>query len=119
MAKRKALWLPPPAAPLSIILLIIIPKGYGNIAFFILVPCPVIMEWSVRPPAFDSVVPISVAAQGTHRGTYVVSHIVGHDAAWLLQANGVLPLLEGPFLHTKRLGEIVLDFRMFSISCHI
>ena len=77
------------------------------------------MEWSVHLPASNSVVPILVAAQGTHRGTYVVSHIVGHDAPWLLQANGVPPLLEGPFLHTKCLGEIVLDFRMFLISYHI
>ena len=55
---------------------------------------------------------------GTHYGTYVVSHVVGHDALWLLQANGVPPLPEGPFLHTKRLGEIVPAFCMFSISCH-
>ena len=76
------------------------------------------MEWSVHLLASNSVVPILVAAQGTHRGTYIVSHIVGHDAPWLLRANGVPPLPEGPFLHTKHLGEIVLDFRMFSISCH-
>ena len=77
------------------------------------------MEWSVRLPASDLVVPILVAAQGTHHGTYIVSHVVGHDAPWLLRANGVPPLPEGPFLHTKHLGEIVLDFRMFSISYHI
>ena len=80
--------------------------------------CPVLTEWSVRLLASDSVVPISVASQGTHRGTYVVSHVVGHNAPWLLRANGVPPLPEGPFLRTKRLGEIVPDFRMFSISCH-
>ena len=107
MAKRKALWLPLPEVPLSIILLIIIPKGYGNIAHFVPVPCPVLMEWSVRLLASDSVVPILVASQGTHRGTYIVSHIVGHDAPRLLQANGVPSLPEGPFLHTKHLGEIV------------
>ena len=118
MAKRKALWLLLLAAPLFIILLIIIPKGYGDIALFVLVLCPVLTEWSVHPPASNSVVPISVAPQGTHHGTYVVSHVVGHDALWLLQENGVLPLWEGPFLCTKRLGEIVLDFQMFSISCH-
>ena len=101
MAKRKALWLLLLAAPLSIILLIIIPEGYGNIALFILVPCPVPMEWSVHLPASDLVVPISVAAQGTHRSTYVVSHVVGHNAPWLLQANGVPPLPEGPFLLYK------------------
>ena len=118
-AKRKDLWLPLPAAPLSIILLIIIPKGYGDIALFVLVLCLVLAEWSVCPPASNLMVPILVAAQGIHRGTYIVSHIVGHDALQLLQANEVLPLPEGPFLRTKHLGEIVPDFWMFSISCHI
>ena len=84
MAKRKVLWLPLLAAPLSIILLIIIPEGYDNIALLVPVPCPVPMEWSVCLPASNLVVPILVAAQGTHRGTYVVSHIVGHDAPQLL-----------------------------------
>ena len=64
-------------------------------------------------------VPILVAAQGIHHGTYIVSHVVGHDALWLLQANGVPPLPEGPFPRTKHLGEIVPDFQMFSISYHI
>ena len=77
------------------------------------------MEWSACLPASDSVVPILVAAQGIHRGTYVVSHVVGHDAPWLLQANGVPPLLEGPFLCTRCLGEIVPDFWKFSVSYHI
>ena len=44
MAKTKALWLLLLAAPLSIILLIIIPEGYSDIALFILVLCPVVME---------------------------------------------------------------------------
>ena len=92
MVKRKAVWLPFPAAPLSIILLIIIPGGYGDIALFVLVPCPVLTEWSGCLPASDLVAPISVAAQGTHCGTYVVSHVVGHDAPRLLQANGEPPL---------------------------
>ena len=95
--KRKALWLLLLAAPLSIILLIIIPEGYGDIALFILVPCLVLTEWSVYLPASNLVVPILVAAQGTHCGTYVVSHVVGHDAPWLLRANGVPPLPEGLF----------------------
>ena len=119
MVKRKALWLLLLAAPLCIILLIFIPKGYDDIALFVLVLCLVLMEWSVCLPASNSVVPISVAAQGIHLGTYVVSHIVGHDVPWLLQANGVPPLPKGPFLHIKYLGEIVLDFWMFSISYHI
>ena len=71
MAKRKALWLLLLAAPLSIILLIIIPEGYGNIALFVLVLCLVPMEWSVHLPASNLVVPILVAAQGTHHGTYM------------------------------------------------
>ena len=119
IAKRKALWLLLLAAPLSIILLIIIPEGYDDIALFIPVPCPVPTEWSVRLPASDLVVPILVAAQGTHCSTYIVSHIVGHDVPWLLQANGVLPPPEGLFLCTKHLGETVLDFQMFSIDYHI
>ena len=119
MAKRKAVWLLPLAAPLSTILLIIIPEGYGDIALSVPVLCPVPTEWSVSLPASNSVVPISVAAQGTHRGTYIVSHEVDHNAPWLLRANGVLPLPEGPFLCTKHLGEIVLDFWMFLISYRI
>ena len=119
MVKRKALWLPLLAAPQYIILLIIIPKGYGDIALFILVPCLVPMEWSVHLPASNLVVLILVAAQGTHRGTYIVSHVVGHNVPRLLQANRVPPLLEGPFLYTKHLGEIILDFQIFLISFHI
>ena len=114
-----ALWLLLLAASLSIILLIIIPEGYGNIALFVSVLCPVPMEWSVRLPASNSVVPILVATQGIHHGTYVVSHVVGHDVPRLLQANGVPPLLEGPFLHTKHLGEVVLNFYMFLTNYHI
>ena len=113
--KRKALWLLIPTAPLSTILLIIISAGYGSIALFILVPCPVPMELSVCLPASNLVVPILVATQGIHHGTYVASHVVGHNAPQLLQANGVPPPPEGPFLHTKHLGEIVPDFRMFLI----
>ena len=116
MAKRVALWFLLPIAPLSIILLIIILEGYGGIALSIWVPCLVPVELSVHLPASDLVVPISVAAQGIHHGNYVASHIVGHDTPRLLQVNGVLPPPEGPFLYTKHLGEIVLDFLMFLIS---
>ena len=111
--KRKALWLLLPTAPLSTILIIIIPEGYGGIALFILVPCPVPAESSVHLPASNLVVPILVAAQVIHHGTYIVSHVVGHDAPWLLQENGVLPPPEGPFLYIKHLGEIILDLWMF------
>ena len=55
------------------------------------------MELSVCLTASDLVVPISVAAQGIHRCTYIVSHVVGHDVPWLLQANGVPPPPEGLF----------------------
>ena len=110
IVKRKALWLLLITAPLSTILLIIIPEGYGDIALFVLVLCLVPMELSVNLLASDLVVPILIATQGIHHGTYIVSHMVGHNTAWLLQANRVLPPLEGPFLYTKCLGEIVLDF---------
>ena len=90
-AKRKALWLPLPAAPQSIVLLIIILMGYGDIALSVPVLCPVLMELSVRLPASCLVVPISIASQEIHRGTYVVSHVVGHNAPWLHRANGYRP----------------------------
>ena len=84
MEKRKALWLLLLAASPSIILLIINSEGYGDIALFISVPCLVPMEWSVHLPASHLVVLVSVAAQGTHCGTYVISYIVGDDAPRLL-----------------------------------
>ena len=59
------------------------------------------MELSVRLPDSDSVVLVSVAAQGIHCGTYIVSHVVGHDATWLCQANGVKPPLQGLFSSYK------------------
>ena len=71
------------------------------------------MEWSVHLPASDLVVLILVASQGTHHGTYILSHVVEHNDPRLLQANGVPPLPEGLFLHTKHLEEIVLAFRCF------
>ena len=111
--KRKALWLLFPTAPLSTILLVIILKGYGGIALSVWVPCPVPVESSVHLPDSNLVVPILVASQGIKHGNYIVSHVVGHNAHWLLQAYGVPPPLEGPFLHTKYLGEIELDFWMF------
>ena len=80
MAKMKALWLLLPTAPLSIILLVIILEGYSSIALSIWVLWPVPVELSVHLPASDLVVPILVAAQGKHHGTYIVSHVVGHDA---------------------------------------
>ena len=110
MAKRKVLWLLLPTASLSTILLVVILEGYCSIALSVWVPYPVPVELSVYLPASNLVVPILVAAQGIHHGTYIVSHVVGHNAPWLLQANGILPPPEGPFLHTKHLEEIVLDF---------
>ena len=62
MAKKKALWILLPTAPLSTILIIIVPEGYGSIALFVLVLCLVPMELSAHLPAFNLVVPISVAA---------------------------------------------------------
>ena len=97
MAKRKALWLLPLAAPPSTVLLIIILEGYGNIALLVPILCPIPREWSVHLSASNLAVPILVAAQLTHCGTYIVSHVVGHDAPRLLRANGVPPLPEGPF----------------------
>ena len=64
-------------------------------------------------------VPILVAVQEIHRSIYIVSHVVGCNARWLHQENGVPPPLEDLFLHTKHLGEIVLDFQMLLINFHI
>ena len=67
MVKRKALWLLLLTAPLSTILLIIILEGYGDIALFILGSMYLVpMELTVYLPASNLVVPILVAAQGTH-----------------------------------------------------
>ena len=41
-----------------------------------------------------------------------------HNAPELHQANGVLPSLEDPFLHTKQPGEIGWDFHTFLIAYH-
>ena len=62
----------------------IISEGYGDVTPFVPVPCPVPTEWSVHLPASNLVVPILVAAQGTHCGNYIVIHVVGHNAIWLL-----------------------------------
>ena len=112
--EEEGLWLLLLTPSLSTILLIIITEGFNGIALFLLflclVSCLVPTELSVCLPASDLVVIMSIAAQGIHRGTYIVSHVVGHNAPWLLQVNGVLPPLEGLFLHTKYLREIVIDF---------
>ena len=94
MAKRKALWLLLPIAPRSTILLIIILEGYGGIALSIWVLCLVPVELSVHLPASCLVVPILVATQEIHRGTYIASHVVGHNAPVLHQANEVLHPLQ-------------------------
>ena len=62
-------------------------------------------------------VPILVATQELYHSTYVVSHIVDHNARKLHQANEVLLPPEGPFLCTKYLREIVQNFWMFLIDC--
>ena len=118
MAKRKAFWLLLPIAPQSTILPIIILEVYGGIALSVWVPCLVPAELSICLPASSLVVPILVATQEIHHGTYVASHIVGHNSPVSHQENEVPPPQEGPFLHTKHLGEIVLDFRMFLIKYH-
>ena len=113
MAKKQALWLLLSIASLSTILLVTTLKGYGGIALSIWVPCPVPVELNVYLPASNLVVPLLVAARGIHCSTYVVSHVVGHNAPGLLLANGVPSPPDGPFLYTKHFGEIVLDFWMF------
>ena len=87
--------------------------GYSNVVLSIWVPCLVRAELSARLPTSYSMVPISVATQEIHHGTYEVSHIVGHDAPKLHKANEVSLLLEGFFFYTEHLEEIVLDFWMF------
>ena len=87
--------------------------GYGGIALSIWVLCLIRVESSACLLTSYLVVPTLVAIQEIHRGTYVVSHVVGHNAPNLHQENEVPPPLEGPFLHTKQLGEMVLDFQMF------
>ena len=69
-------------------------------------------------PASYLVVPILVATQGIHRSTYIVTHVVGRNAPKLHQANKVPPPLEGPFLHTKHLGEMLPYFWKLLIDCH-
>ena len=76
------------------------------------------MESSVHLPASYLVVPILVATQEIHHGTYIASHVVGHNAPVSHQANEVLSPPEGPFLSTKYLREIILDFWRFLINYH-
>ena len=73
--------------------------GYGGIALSIWVPCSVQVELSPCLPTSCLVVPILVATQEIHHGTYVVSHIVGYNAPKLYQVNDIPHPLEGPFLH--------------------
>ena len=79
------------------------------------------MELSVCPPISRSVVPILVATQERkkeiHCSTYIVSHVVRHNAPKLQQASEVPAPLEGPFLRTNHLGKVIPDFRMFLINC--
>ena len=56
------------------------------------------------------VVPVLVATQEIHCGTYIVSYIVGHNAPKLHKENEVPLPLEGPFIRTKYLREIVRGF---------
>ena len=53
MAKRKALWLLLPTAPLSTILLIITPEGYGDIALFVLGSVPGSSRIDCTSPSFQ------------------------------------------------------------------
>ena len=75
------------------------------------------MELSVCPPISRSVVPILVATQEIHCSTYIVSHVVCHNAPKLQQASEVPAPLEGPFLRTNHLGKVIPDFQMFLINC--
>ena len=51
--------------------------------------------------------PFLVATQEVHHGTYVASHLVGHDALESHQVDGVDRVLSlgDPYLLTKHLGE--------------
>ena len=53
--------------------------GYASKAPSIWVQYLISMGLSVCLPGSGLVVPILVATQEIHHGTYVVSHIVGHD----------------------------------------
>ena len=65
------------------------------------------MESSARLATSCLVVPILVATQEIHHGTFIVSHIVDHDAPKLHQENEVASPLEGPLPRTKYLGAIL------------
>ena len=58
----------------------IIPIEYGDIALSIWVSCLVQAESSAYIPTSCLVVPILVATQEIYRSTFVVSHILGHNA---------------------------------------
>ena len=49
------------------------------------------MELSAYLAASYLVVPVLVATQEIHRGTYVASHIVGHDARVTWRKKGTAP----------------------------
>ena len=83
---------------------------YDGKAVSIWVQCPVPEESSAYLPNSYLVVPILVATQEIHCGTYVPSPIVGHNAPELLQVNKVLPPLENPFLPTRCLEKTVQGF---------
>ena len=83
MAKRKVWWPLLPTSPQSTILLIIILVGYSGIDLSIWFPHPVWAELSACLPTSYLLVRISLATQEIHRGTYKVSHIVGHNTPQL------------------------------------
>ena len=118
MAKRKALYILLPIAPQLTILIVISLEGYGSIALSIWVLCPIPAESSVHLPASCLVVPILIATQEIHYGTYIASHVVSHNAPVSHQENEVLPPTEGPFLHIKYLGKKIPDFWIFLINYH-
>ena len=82
------------------------------------VQCLVPVELSACFPVSCLVVHFLAATWEIHCVTYIASHIVAQDAPELHQVNGVLPLLEDAFLHTKYFVKILQGFWIFLIVYH-
>ena len=91
---------------------------YDDIVLSILVQCLVPAESSAYLPASCLVVPFLLTTQEIYRGTYIASHIVGHNASDLHQDNEVLHPPEDPLPYTKYLGGREQGFQTSLITHH-